>query len=449
MRVNMSIIKQKGFSLIELLVAMLIGSIVLLGVISLFSTTSELNRTQSGLSVLQENGRYAITRIKSDIENAGRRHCASIAMPTGGVNSWVQGYTTTAWEISNSATINNGFPSKNYIAGNGLDTLNDGDQLPEPVALDPNSSYPIDSSYFIRGHECSGGSCVPDLSTPNLGTDALTAFPSIGTGDGDRSGAGDVLTVRYLTGGSRVSLIQANNAVPPTYRFSLIDAPAVTTGDAIIADCQSVYVSAVNWGSMDVSVTGEGIPTFTAESGTRVFNMDTDLRNVSYFVGIDQDPSDASRRISSLYRSENGNVQQLVEGVERFDIFYLVQLQTGHVIRMTADEMDSIEGGGDTTGNGEVDTMYGCIKPPESKFMPNAAIANSPGCLWRSVYAIEVHLLMNTVNNSSISETERYIYTVDGPNVQSPPATLPSGLPRDRMHRKEFTAIVPVRSYTL
>ncbi len=180
-----------------------------------------------------------------------------------------------------------------------------------------------------------------------------------------------------------------------------------------------------------------------------MFNFDDELRNVTYFVGIDADPNQAGRMISSLYRVENGNVQQMVEGVERFDVFYLAQTQTGHVLRLTADQVQNVVGGGDTTNDDIMEGIMGCIKPPGVDYISDVQLANGPGCLWRSIYAIEVHLLLNTVNNSATNETETYIYTPDSLNRVSPPPILPSGLPRDRMYRREFTAIVPVRSYTL
>ena len=83
--------KVVGFSLIELMVAMVIGVIILLGLISLFNSSSALSRSQSGLSVLQENGRYAISRLKRDIEVAGRKHCATVAMPSSFTTDWNQG----------------------------------------------------------------------------------------------------------------------------------------------------------------------------------------------------------------------------------------------------------------------------------------------------------------------------------------------------------------------
>lgn len=429
--------KLRGFSLIELMVAMVIGLIVLLGLVSLFTSSSNLNRAQTGLAVLQENGRYAITRIKQDFESAGRKHCATVAMPNDFITNWDQGYIMSSWRVSNQANITNGLPTAAQIQ---LDSVADADQLPDPNDISAFDSYPIDPSYFIRGYECSGGACLPALGGP--GTDALTVFPGIGTADGNRADNTDVVTVRYLRGGTRATAVGPNSV-------TLESDPGFSSGDAIVADCDTTFVTPATWAGTTVN-TPVPLPSFNSRGDTRVYNMDEELVNVSYYVGIDQDPNDNTRLISSLYRSENGNTQQLVEGVERFDVFYLAQLQTGHVVRMTANQVEAIQGGGDTDGDGAIDGVQGCILPPDVKYLGgNVTLANGPGCLWRSIYAIEVHLLMNTVNNSSSADDDRYIYSPDGLTPQVPTSGLASGLNPGRMYRREFTAIVPVRSYTL
>jgi len=128
----------------------------------------------------------------------------------------------------------------------------------------------------------------------------------------------------------------------------------------------------------------------------------------------------------------------------------LAQLQTGHVVRLTADQVHNIQDGGDADGDDAVDIIQGCILPPTTDYLgANANLANGLGCLWRSIYAIEIHLLMNTVSNSAATATEPFIYSPDGLTPQTPGSTMPSGLSAERMYRREFTAIVPVRSYTL
>ncbi len=431
--------KQTGFTLIELMVAMVIGVIILLGLISLFSASSSLNRTQTGLAILQENGRYAISRLKQDFESAGRKHCATLSMPDKFITEWDQGYEMSSWRVSNAVNFTNGLPSVGEIY---LDSIGDGDQLPDGSTIGASNSYPLDPSYFIRGFECNSGTCLPALNIP--GADASIVMPSVGTTAGSRADNTDIVTIRYLNGGNRVTAIGGLGT-----NLTLAETNSFTTGDAIIADCQTTYVTPAAWGSNAVT-SNTPLPNFNLNGDTRVYNLNQELANITYFVGIDTDVNDTSRMISSLYRAQNGVSQPLVEGVERFDLYYLAQIQTGHVVRLTADQVQTIQGGGDNDGDGAVDTIQGCIKPSTIDYLGgNVTLANGPGCLWRSIYAIEVHLLLNTVNNSATTNNEPFIYAPDGLAPQTPGATLPSGLSAERMYRRHFTAIVPIRSYTL
>ncbi len=398
-----------------------------------------MNRSQSGLALLQENGRYAMMRIKQDIENAGRKHCATVALPSTFTTDWDQGYEMSSWLVDPAVTLPNGLPTGSDVL---LDFSSDDDQLSDGTAdslLGAATAFPLDPSFFIRGHECNTGACDPAVGS--LGGDLASVLRSMGITDGSRAPNTDILTVRYLTGGTRVQTIAGNNLT------MMEDFPAGTAGDAIVADCNTTMVTTATWGANNVTV-GQ-VPFLADNSDARVFSTEEDFKTVSYFVGVDTDISNPNREVSSLYRVENGEAQQLVEGVERLDIFYLAQLQTGHVVRLTADEVQAISGGGDVNNDGAIDGIQGCIIQPTTASMTNFKLANDPGCLWRSIYAIEVHMLMNTVNNSAQLDNEVFIYSPDGLTPQDPSSGLTTGLPAEKMYRKEFSAIVPVMSYTL
>jgi type IV pilus assembly protein PilW len=434
---------QFGFSLIELMVAMVIGLIILLGLVSLFTNVSSLNRTQSGLSMLQENGRYAISRLKQDIENAGSKHCASVALPTSFITNWDQGYEMKPWYVDNNvdftaAASTNGLPT---LAQTRLDSVTDVDQLNDSPVPGGLTAYPLDPSFFIRGHECVGDTCTPGLTT--VGSDFSAAFRTPGVAVDNRVPNTDILTVRYLTGGTQVTAIAGNIATTTD------PIPNGSTGNALIADCNVSYITPATWAANAVTVTGT-LPSFSLASDTSVYSMDRDFQTVSYFLGVDDDPNaDDARVLPSLYRSENGVAQPIVEGVERFDVFYLAQLQTGRVARLTADQVQLIQDGGDQNNDGLIDGDNGCTLPSTIPDFTGFDMPNDPGCLWRSIYAIEVHLLLNTVNDSSLACDEVFTYSVDPTNPQNPCTGLVTGLPAERMYRREFSAIVPIRNYTL
>ncbi len=440
----------KGFSLIELMVAMVVGVIILLGLVTLFTSSSALNRSQTGLAILQENGRYAITRIKDDIEQAGRKHCVTMALPNEFVSNWEQGYLMSSWTVDNNVVFDNGWPAAGDVR---LDTLGNADlnQLGDTVADSTGIGfYPLDPSFFIQGHECGATACDPALNI--VGADSSASIPlAAGLASGLRAPGTDAMTIRYLVGGTNVTAI---GAPPNNGNLTLIEDPDVSDANdiAIVSDCETTFVSNATWGGTSVNLNAASVPDFQVVSDMRAFSYQDDLRSVSYHVGFQTDVNDPSRLISTLFRSENGQSQAIVEGVERLDVFYLAQLQSGHVVRLTADEVQNVNGGGDVDNNGAIDGISGCIQPPRvtgAVRAMNLGLSNDNGCLWRSIYAIEVHLLMNTVSNSSQVTDDVFVYSPDGDAEQDPSAGLVSGLDGERMYRREFSAIVPVRSYTL
>lgn len=74
---NMRPCQQKGMTLIEIMIALLLGVFLLAGVIQIFISSRETYRVQEALSRLQENGRFAMDFIGRDIRMADYRACAA------------------------------------------------------------------------------------------------------------------------------------------------------------------------------------------------------------------------------------------------------------------------------------------------------------------------------------------------------------------------------------
>ena len=68
---------QGGFTLVELMVAMLISLLLMGGVIQVFSSSSKSYRNHEGLSRIQENGRFAMEFLSRDIRMADFWGCAN------------------------------------------------------------------------------------------------------------------------------------------------------------------------------------------------------------------------------------------------------------------------------------------------------------------------------------------------------------------------------------
>lgn len=66
-----------GLSLIELMIAVLIGTFLMLGVIQVFSASREAYRLSEGLARVQENGRFALDYLQRDIRMIGHFGCVN------------------------------------------------------------------------------------------------------------------------------------------------------------------------------------------------------------------------------------------------------------------------------------------------------------------------------------------------------------------------------------
>ncbi|MCK5873341.1 MAG: PilW family protein [Alcanivoracaceae bacterium] len=64
---------QKGFSIVELMIALALGSLITLAAVQLFSTNQRTFQLQQGLTDVQEQGRFALDYISRDLRTMGLR----------------------------------------------------------------------------------------------------------------------------------------------------------------------------------------------------------------------------------------------------------------------------------------------------------------------------------------------------------------------------------------
>jgi type IV pilus assembly protein PilW len=445
-----------GFSLLELMVAITLGLILSIGIVSLFGTTSQSNKAQSALARLQENGRYAMARIESDLRMQIAQYCSTTASQS---KLW-DGKTPT-WR-----------PRAPVVYASALTLPDSGKALSVNAAtlnLDPAAAtapFEFSPRWFLQGYECSSGSCSPTVPT----TDFTPQIPATGLAVGSRVPNTDVLTVRYQTGtGWPVSAINCASSgtatlSPQSGDDSLTDpAHSFVAGNlALYSDCNnpavlsvaSVGGTTINFGS------ALGSPTCSSSSSdknasidstrdSRLFNMTKDFVTVTYFLkfAADANPdarknSAASQRlIPTLVRRVNGVDQDLVQGVDRLDFLYGVQDSNGPQMRfLNAGQVQSRNG-----------NTIAC-PPPLSASAGPPAIPAVPGCLWAAVRSIEVHMLVNTVDD--VGQLDRdsrsFTYSLDlVPKTDVVTVTTPipgSGLQAGGMMRREFVSLVAVRN---
>lgn len=78
--------RYRGFSLVEMMVAMVISLILLAGVVQIYLSSKQSYRLQEGLSRVQENGRFALEFLSRDIRMADFWGCASMDNVSNNLN---------------------------------------------------------------------------------------------------------------------------------------------------------------------------------------------------------------------------------------------------------------------------------------------------------------------------------------------------------------------------
>lgn len=427
-----------GFSLIELMIALVLGLLLSVGIVSLFSGTSKTNRVQTGLARLQENGRYAMTRIQDDLRNLGGQFRSN----TVG-SGFVQTASGPVYPLSAPRVNATGF------------TFPDGTAGAAPSGWSTTKAYPLSPRDFIQGYDCTSGTCSPAVPT---------GFPATGTSANQRVPRTDVLTVRYQRGTGWPYTVSGTGAttvitLTPNWRGrdpasappDPLPAPSVAnchdgpddclniqTGDLVLlSDCGGSTIFQVTVSGtftlkpLNLREAAQLQPGAATDScDPRVFNFSRDLVTVSYWIKLVADETVSGRLIPALMRRENGVDQEVVRGVDRLEFLYGVQYANGSVRYLTAKDL---------TDNS---TAANCpVAPP-------GVTTLEAGCLWRSLLSVEVHALMNTVDNindlSSVDQAFRFRTTTPTP----PGATLVTGVSAGKMMRREFIALTSVRNFT-
>lgn len=426
-----------GFTLLEVMIALTLGLLLGIGIVSLFGSTSRTNKLQDGLARLQENGRYAVGRVQADLRMSGAQFCSN---HSGNSSS------------SASAPL---WPARApFVFAENLGLYDVG---AANVAIDPadgkltataqGAAYGLSPRYFIQGYHCVSGSCTPSVHS------GANQIPAAALAAGSRVPNSDVLTIRYQRGTGWPMISDGGCASGGTITVSPQpgDDPLniIGAGSVLVSDCQNPSIIPVTGASANVIALGTllaGTPNCSANAlrDVRVFNFSDDFVTVSYYLAFreDQNPdaqpnsAAAKRLIPTLIRRENGVDAELVQGVDRLDFRYGVQEAGGNTRYLTAAQVE--------------DNLGGTIVCPPK---PEGVALLEPGCLWRAVRAIEAHMLVNSVDEviglDATSQAYRYTYDDAGGSAGGTvdQTTLPSGLNLADMLRREFIAYSANRNY--
>lgn len=428
----------KGVSLIELMVAITLGILVALGIVNIFHTTSSSSLVQAQLARLQEGGRFAITALANDLRMANAQYCSnmggqSAALSNGVVN--LDRYLRAPRVILSGATWQNALSD----VTTGWGTTSGG--LTYPAA--PTTPFVLPSWYAMRGYDCTKTACTPvDPAGPSTGTNVI---PAQGTATGNRVLGSDVLTLRYLNGtrgwtldGVQSKMTIASQVVTSMTITQQTGEPPLSdikSGDLMmLADCNASQVFSAKVAGTTITP-DSNYTTLSQPTGVspRLFDFNRDYQTVTYYLQVVDDNN--GNKTGALIRRLNGVSSEVVRGVERLDFLYGVMDATGNTSFRSAADIDS---------------STSCASSSPS------TLGSDPGCMWRSVQSIEIHLLMDGQKplyalNAGDMQFQYYgdtgITGLAAPDNTSRVVTPAQQGFDNHMLRREFSTLVSVRNY--
>ena len=92
--------KQSGLTLVELMVSMAVGVMLITGIIQLMANNKQQYIFQSELARMQENGRYALTVIREELQMAGVAGCSATSQINNLLDSSAANYSDTLFNLN-------------------------------------------------------------------------------------------------------------------------------------------------------------------------------------------------------------------------------------------------------------------------------------------------------------------------------------------------------------
>jgi type IV pilus assembly protein PilW len=432
----------KGFTLIELMIALVIGLILVLGISTIFVGTTNNIRLQRGLANIQDSGRIASDFLRADIGEAGALYGSSLNIEVGSNGRPLRRPVTSFVIGAGRGLMSNDEDNKSMQTGATASDQGLAYGIPNNLALTavtnslPNA-YRISSRFMISGHECSTDpNCVPALTVMGAGRTetGANAAPPVGAGVGGRVAGTDVLTVRRLVGNgaSIASLNVVANRMIYTLQpnsFIRLGLNSLTARHArrlvMIADVDKTalfagfFNEANNTFEIAQALNNDpGMITFSASQNAKLFDVENQFFTVTYFVAFVNDPNIAGRLIPALMRRENGRaLEEVVRGVERLDFRYKIGASREQARWLDASELNA--------------STAACPPAALDTFEPVAA------CQFGDVTEIEAAFLANTIDDIQLPDRTT-TYTMEGENnVTATGNTL----------RREFRFTIPLKAW--
>ncbi len=300
--------RQSGFSLLELMLALMLGVVVTAGIVQLFAGNNQTYAVLNGQSRMQESARYALDFITRSARTAGYVGCD----PGDNIQSGLNGDFGNLFELN----IANPIEVFNYTGGGAPGDTAIGDWAPSAATLPRKTGASTSVNAF-------------------LGTGGIDLSVTAGSLEsGDIVAGSDILVLRRLEAPG----VPIADIIQPGDPIEVEDGSQFAANDfVVIANCNQatlVRVTGVagnvlswastgtglweNYGSAGtstrstLSAVGQPYGSATDDQGSAVYHVITDV----YYIGYGAGTNNRNERNRSLWRkSGTGAPVELIEGV--------------------------------------------------------------------------------------------------------------------------------------
>lgn len=271
----MKLKRAHGFTLIEIMVSLAIAALLLSGIVQVFSTLKNTDRVSLALSRVQEGGRVALDILSQDLRMAGFKGCAD---PNLAENLEIIALT--------------GLPA-DYIAASLV-------------------------GYDVAATNWGDGTSLADID---------------GSGVANAIVSSDVInSMRFA---SEANTVTGHNRLTATITVSGNNADLAVNRFAAITDCSTASVfriSGLTVGSGSLTLLHAA--TSNSPISYEYSSSNAELRALvsnAYFVGQTGRTNVAGDTILALFRRDiNGNITEIVEGIENMQVEYGVTMANGN-----------------------------------------------------------------------------------------------------------------------
>ena len=320
--ITQGIKRQQGIGLVEVMVSVLISLFVMAGVLQLFSTSSQNMVASAGASRIQENMRYVFSRISEDLSQTGNLGC---------IGSSIASNSFANYPIANKL----GQASANGQAFDFTDLINGDDNATGSTS--PAGSVTTGTDTFRVRYVNRAARIDADYTT----ADADDSF-SVDASDPDY----DALRQFQV-----VALANCSKA----YIFMITNDP--TSSGGVITAAGGVVSGTGQHnteGGFDFANVGDFFVKDESTAPSPLYLYAGTTGAYQYFIGTSasaeggQVCSDSAKDVCALFRRENGNNRELVQGVHDMQIEYGWTDASGNLRFADANTIDGEEAGDPT-----------------------------------------------------------------------------------------------------